>query len=165
MADTKTNVLLDAVDKNESVPVLIRGKVFKIKRMTNAIERRYSRYVADAMLSYSDDTKKLIVNMATNSTLLPKCVSLMILHNWFMVTFFHQIYWRYLDRKYSIHDLRKIYETGQDMGGLRDFFECMASLQANNRLIQRMSETSTANIHQELRSGQEMTSSLPSTDK
>jgi hypothetical protein len=155
MADTKTNVLLDAVDKNEYIPVLVRGKVFKIKRMTNGIERRYSRYVANAMLSYSDDNKKLIVNMTTNSTLLPKCVSLIILHNWFRVTLFHQIYWRYLDKKYSIHDLRTIYETGQDMGGLQDFFECMASLQANNQLIQRMSEISTANIHQELKLGQE----------
>ena len=137
MITTKDNIRLQQIEQNEADTVMLGTRQIKIRMMNNAVAERFDRYVAEAEISYSEDRKDLIVNMAKNRTLVPKCVSLIILHSWFKVTFFHWMYWRYLDRHYSQAELGEPLRAGMNMGESLKFFESLVFLQDNSQMIQR----------------------------
>jgi len=137
MITTKDNVRIQRVEQNEAEPVMLGRRRIKVRMMNNAIAERFDRYVAEAEISYSEDRKDLIVNMANNRKLVPKCVSLIVLHSWFKVTFFHWMYWRYLDRHYSQAELGEPLRAGMNMGESMKFFESLVFLQVNSQMIQK----------------------------
>lgn len=146
MITTKDNLELANIDENKSKEIYLGEKKLRVKRMANSIAKRQDRYVAEAEQSYSEDKKMLIVNMSKNRDLIPKCLSLMILHSWFKVTFFHWIYWRYLSNKYPMEDLSKALKDCAKLNDAGFFFDCMGFLQVNNQMIQKMSEKNMYSI-------------------
>jgi len=154
MATTKDNLRLDELERNASQTFKLGKKKYKIKQMTDAVSARRDRLVAQRSeeLKPADNPKELLLNLSKNRSLIPKCLSLMILHSWFKVTFFHWIYWRYLYATYTMSDMIRIYEQFNKVEDINDFFGFTASLQANNKMIKRMSETNIQTIQQELRS-------------
>ena len=153
-ATTKDNMALDALEHNKAHIYKMGRKAFRIKPMTNAVATRVDRLVAlrSEELRPADNPKELLLNLTKNRTLLPKCLSYMILHGWFKVTFFHWIYWRYLHFTYTTNEMLDVYKEVNEMNSIQSFFTFMASLQETSRLIKRMSETNIQTIRQELRS-------------
>jgi len=165
MATTKDNLRLDAVERNAPFVFKLGKKTYKIRQMTCAISARRDRLVAQRSeeLKPSDNPKELLLNLSKNRSLIPKCLSLMILHSWFKVTFFHWIYWRYLYATYEMREMAVVYEQFRNIDDVGFFFQCTEYLQENNRMVKRMSETNTQTIRQELKSEAETKSSSNST--
>lgn len=154
MATTEDNLRLRALENNEPRLFKIRNKELRLHPMTNAVADLADRYVAEryTKLSESTETKELLVNLSKNRTVIPKYVSLLILHSWFKVKFFHWIHWRYIHRKYALSELIAVYKEFSSLNDVSLFFQFTASLQENNRIIKRMSEINTQTIRQELSS-------------
>lgn len=154
MATTKDSLLLDAVERNAAKIITLGKKKFKIRPMTNAVSARVDRLVAQRSeeLKPADNPKELLLNLSKNRSLIPKCLSLMILHSWFKVTFFHWFYWRWLHATYNISEMLDVYQKVNEMNSIQDFFYFSASLQENNQFIRRMSEVNTKTMRQELSS-------------
>lgn len=149
MATTKDNLQALDIDRNVKYEIRLGSKIKKIKAMNNAVSERCDELIARAEVSYSEDQKSLIVNMGKNRKLVPKCVSLMILHSWFKVTFFHWIYWRYLHIRYTMPELSQAVKECMGLSDVGPFFNAMAVLAQNSRIIKRMAQTNTFNIAQE----------------
>lgn len=157
MATTKDNLSLDELERNASQTFKLGKKTYRIKQMTCAVSARRDRLVAQRSeeLKPSDNPKELLLNLSKNRSLIPKCLSLMILHSWFKVTFFHWIYWRYLYATYEMREMATIYEKFNKIDDISAFFLLTDYLQENNKMIKRMSETNTRTIRQELHSAAE----------
>lgn len=155
MITTKDNLRIQKIEQNEAEPIMLGTKKVRIRMMNNAVAERFDRYVAEAEISYSEDKKDLIVNMTKNRSLIPKCVSLIILHSWFKVTFFHWMYWRYLDRHYSQAELGEPLRAGMSMGESMKFFESLVFLQDNSQMIQKATRGIIRNTVAAPNSGQE----------
>lgn len=154
---TKDNLDLQALERNKPKTFVLGKKKYKLKRMTNAVSERVDKLVAEREtdLGLSGDKKSLLVNLSKNRTLVPKTLSLMILHNWFRVTFFYWIHWRYLNAVYTMNEMLSVYNALNEYDDVTDFFYFTASLQARSRMIKRMSEKNTQTIIQEQQSVQE----------
>lgn len=155
MVTTQTNLQLDDLDIDRPVIITAGKKTYKVKRMKNAIAERFDRYIAEAEVEYSDDMDKMLVNMNKNRKLIPKCLSLIILGSFFKVKLFHWFYWRYLHIFKSQEEMAAILAPAFKMNDVGFFFQNMASLQANCRIIKRMTKTNTFNIAQEQKLDQE----------
>lgn len=165
MATTKDRIKLIEIEKNEPRVIKLGEKTYKLKPMTNAVSEMADRYIAERSveLKEAENGKELIVNMSKNRTVIPKYISLLMLHSWLKVKLFHWIHWRYLHAKYPLSIMFEIYKEFMDLNDVSVFFQFTASLQENNRLIKRMSETNTQTIRQEHKSDQETQSSPNST--
>lgn len=167
MATTKDNIRLIEIEKNEPRVIKLGGKTYKLKPMTNAVSEMADRYIASRSveLKEAESGKELIVNMSKNRTVIPKYISLLMLHSWLKVKLFHWIHWRYLHAHYPLSTMFELYKEFMNLNDVGDFFQFTASLQENNRLIKRMSETNTQIIRQEHKSDQETPSSPNSTEQ
>lgn len=154
MATTKDNLELDALERNAAFTFKLGRKTYKIRQMTCAVSARRDRLVAQRSeeLKPSDNPKELLLNLSKNRSLIPKCLSLMILHSWFKVTFFHWIHWRYLYAKYTMLEMSAVYKQFDRIDDVSAFFLLTESLMESNRMIKRMSETNIRTIRQELQS-------------
>lgn len=149
MATTKDNLQALDIDRNAEYEIRLGSKIKKIKAMNNAVSERCDELIARAEISYSEDKKDLVINMGKNRKLVPKCLSLMILHSWFKVTFFHCIYWRWLHAKYTMSELSEAVKECMGLSDVGPFYSVLDALQGTNRIIQRMSATNTFNISRE----------------
>jgi len=165
MATTEINYALDELERNASKEEKIGNKIYKLKPMTNAISLRMDRYITKAQLSYTEDNRQLIVNMSKNRKLVPKCISLMLLHSFFKVVLFHWIHWRYLHFMYDQEFLGKLLQGCMSRNDIGFFLSNLAYLQANSLMIEQAAKTNTTSILQKLKLGPEMQSLLNSTDK
>ena len=154
MATTKDSLLLDAVERNAAKTITLGKKKFKIRPMTNAVSARVDRLVAQRSeeLKPADNPKELLLNLSKNRSLIPKCLSLMILHSWFKVTFFHWFYWRWLHFMYTMEEMAIVYQQFNSVSDINAFFLCSVYLHENNQFIKRMSEVNTKTMRQELNS-------------
>jgi len=151
---TKDNLSLSAIEGNDPKYFELGGRKYRIYPMTNAVAERADKYVAQRSveLTPTDNVGELVLNLSKNRKVLPKYVSLLMLHSWLKVTLFHWIHWRYIHRKYPLSVLAAIYRECSSLNDVGIFFQFTASLQANSRLIKRMSEANTSVIAQELKS-------------
>lgn len=149
MITTKDNLDVLNVDSNGAYAVKLGDSIKRIKSMNNAVAEKCDKLVAAAEISYSDDKKDLLINMSKNRKLIPKCLSLMILHSWFRVTFIHWIHWRILHRRYSMSEMSEAVKECMGLSDVSPFYSVLAALQGSSRMIQKMSETNTFNIARE----------------
>lgn len=158
MATTKDNLALENLENNVAYKFKLGRKTYKIRQTTAKVSALRDRLVAlrSEELKPTDNPKELLLNLSKNRSLIPKCLSLMILHSWFKVTFFHWIHWRWLYATYTMREMTAIYEQFNAIDDVNDFFRFTASLQENNRIIKRMSEVNTQTIRQELKSEAEI---------
>lgn len=165
MASTQAHYALDQLEHGEAQVTKLLNKVYKLKPMVNAVARRIDKYSTGADLSYSDDASKLMVNMSTNRKLVPKCLSLMLLHGWFKVTFFHWFYWRYLDRHYSQQDMSVLLTKCFEINNIGFFLSNIGLIFVNNQMIEKIAKANilTTGVVPGLEA--ETTSLSPSTDK
>lgn len=163
---TRDNIGLDDIEQNASYTFKLGNKTYKVRQTTAKVSALRDRLVAERSeeLKPTDNPKELLLNLSKNRSLIPKCLSLMILHSWFKVTFFHWIYWRYLYATYTINEMMAVYSQFNKVDDIKAFFLLTDYLQENNRMIKRMSETNTRIIRQELRSEAETKSSSSSTE-
>lgn len=165
MAKTQTNFDLSSLERNEATRVSLRGKVYSIRAMKNAVSEKMDRYIAKANLSYSEDKSKLLVNMSENRKLVPKCLSLMLLGTFLRVKLFHFFYWRYLHIKCSQEEMAPVLNECFEVNNVGFFFQNLASLQGNCQLIERMTMENTISISAKQRLALETQSLSNSTDK
>lgn len=165
MASTQANYALDELEHGEPKITKLLNKTYRLKPMCNAVARRMDKYSTKADMSYSGDASKLMVNMAGNRDLVPKCLSLMLLHGWFKVTFFHWFYWRYLNSFYSQQDMSEVLTKCFEINNIGFFLSNIGLILANNQMIEKMAKANiiTTGAIQDVAAG--MTSSSPSTDK
>jgi hypothetical protein len=135
MATTKDNLLLQQIENNDLVITSLGSKKIKIRRLGNSIAAKFDKYTAEAEISYTENG--LLINMSNNRKLVPKCVSLLILHGWLKVHLFHWIYWRYLDIKYTQKELGEPLKGGLSMGEYNGLLTNLVCLQDNSQIIQR----------------------------
>jgi len=140
MITTKDNIRADEVEQNEPTLVRLGRRMIKVRITNNTVARRFDRYTAEAEMSYNEAGTQLTLNMNNNRDLVPKCVSLIILHSWFKVTFFHWIYWRYLDRHYSQAELGEPLQAGLSLGEGRHLLKNLLFLQDNSQMIRKMTQ-------------------------
>ena len=152
MASTQANWLLDRLENNKGTKIQAWGKIYNIKPMCNAVAERMDRYTTKVSMG-----KEMIVTLSDSRRVVPKCLSLMLLHGWFKVTFFHQIYWRYLHRKHSQQEMTEILAKCFEVNSLAFFLTNMAYLQANSQMIEKITKVNSSTIIQELKSEEEMT--------
>lgn len=165
MITTENNFDIFRIDKNMPTEIPLGRKMIKVRPQTNAVAERMDCYITKAELSLSEDSTQMLVNMSRNRALIPKCLSLIILHSWIKVTLFHWIYWRYLHRRYSMNDMALTLERAQLLSDAGSFFVSTASLQANCRMIQRMSEVNTTITAHEFGQLLKTNASLNSTEE
>lgn len=146
MATTRDNLNLQQIENNERIDVMLGKKKIKIKRLVNAIAEKFDRYTAEAEISYSE--KGLLVNMSNNRKLVPKCVSLLVLHSWVKVKLFHWIYWRWLHIRYEQAELSPILEAGLGLGEYNWLLRNMLYLQDNSQIIQKTAKGIIRNMLQ-----------------
>lgn len=159
MPTTKDNLRLDQIESNDAVLVQFGKRSIKIRMMTNAVASRFERYISKCEIAYSEDAKTRIVNMSANRELVPKCVSLIILHDWIKVKLFHWIYWRILDGKYNQKQMGAVLNAGFGLGEYNEFVKNTLCLQDNNQMSEAMSRATIRNIIQEQNSAQGQTPS------
>lgn len=147
---TKDNLLLRQIENNDVVETTLGDKTIHIQRLNNAIAEKFDRYTAGAEISYGE--KDLLFNMSNNRKLVPKCVSLLMLHGWLRVKLFHWWHWRMLHRKYTQKELGEVLLAGLSLGEFNGLLQNMAYLQDNSRIIQKMTKASIRNILPELKS-------------
>lgn len=152
MISTKDNLKLKHVDDNDYESVIVRGKTFKIRRAGNAVSERYDKLVAVNDEKKSDDGNSVVLQMSMNRKNIPQCVSLMVLHSWFRVTFFHWFYWRWLHIKYTQEEFAILLEACQKMSDHAFFFRNSLYLETASSLIKKMTRASSLSIAQELSS-------------
>lgn len=154
---TKDNLSLSAIEGNEPKRFTLGSRTYRVYPMTNAVAERADKYIAkrSVELTPTENVGELVLNLSKNRTVIPRYVSLLMLHSWLKVTLFHWIHWRYIHRKYPLAVLSAIYGECSSLNDVGIFFQFTASLQANSRLIKRMSEANTSIIAQELKSEQE----------
>ena len=153
MATTKDNLQIQQIESNDHIEVMLGKKKIKIKRLVNAIAEKFDRYTAEAEISYSE--KGLIVNMSNNRKLVPKCVSLLVLHSWIKVKLFHWIYWRWLHIKYEQAELSSVLEAGLSMGEFNWLLKNLVCLQDNSQIIQKATKGIIRNMLQGQKSAAE----------
>lgn len=163
MATTKDNLLLEDIERNRKKVVMLGDKQIKIRRLVNAVAKRFDRLTAEAEISYKDG--ELILNMGRNRDLIAKSASLVMLGSWFKVTFFHWIHWRIINAKYSTQELGGVIKEGLDMGEYRDCLDALLCLQDNSSIIKRMATETIRNIMAEQRSAEGAQSSSSSTER
>lgn len=157
--DTKAHIALDNIDKRVPKELVVDGKHYAISMMNNAIAERFDRYIAKAEVQYSKDQGLLLLNMSNNRKLVPKCVSLLLLHSWFKVKFFHWWHWRMLHITKTQTHLGKILEEGLSLGESNILLKNLLYLQDNCKMIRMMSETNIRSMIAEQKSEQETTPS------
>lgn len=140
MRTTKTNLRNQDLEDNAPLKVMLRNKEISVRMMNNAVARRFDVYTAKCEISYDEDKKQLFVKMNGNRDLAPKCVSLIILRSWFKVTFFHWIYWRYLDKHYSQVELSIPLKAGLSLGESNALLTNLLCLQDNSQMIQKATQ-------------------------
>jgi hypothetical protein len=155
--DLKAGKLLDDIDRNAPVIFRIGKKAYKMKRITNYVHGKFSRLVTKAELSYSDDKKTLLVNMEKNRKLVPKCLSLIILHHPIKVMLFYSIHWRYLNLFFTMDEMALAFNQIKDNMDVSSLFFCLSYLQANNKLQVMMAKENTSSIAAKLNSAGEPT--------
>jgi len=92
--NNETQAKLNDILEDGKETVEIRGKKFSIGWIKKGIIRKLS------------DT---IITCKKEDELSARCASLVLLNSYWKVFFFHQIYWRYLWRKYSDEELLGIF--------------------------------------------------------
>jgi len=132
---TEDNVKIQKIENNETIISNLGNNKVKIKRLNNAIAEKFDRYTAEAEISYAENG--LLINMSNNRKLVPKCVSLLILHSWIKVHLFHWAYWRLLHIKYSQKELGEPLKAGLGLGEYNGLLSNLVYLQDNSQLIQR----------------------------
>lgn len=147
MATTKDKAMLQDIEENRKVETILGTKRIKIRRLVNAVAKKFDRYTAEAEMSYSNGD--LLLNMGKNRDLIPKAVSLIILGTWLKVKLFHWIYWRHLSRKYDTIELSVVLKAGLDMGEYNGLLISLAYLQDNSQIIQKTTKGIIRNILQE----------------
>lgn len=157
--DTKAHIALDNIDKRVPKELVVDGKHYAISMMNNAVAERFDRYIAKAEVQYSKDQGLLFLNMSNNRKLVPKCVSLLLLHSWFKVKFFHWWHWRMLHITKTQAHLGKILEEGLSLGESNILLKNLLYLQDNCKMIRMMSETNIRSMIAEQKSEQETTPS------
>lgn len=165
MATTKSNIRLDQIENNEPLVVRFGNRSVRVRMMTNAVAKRFERYISQCEINYSADAKTRIVNMSENRELVPKCVSLLILHNWIRVKLFHWIYWRILDGNYNQKQMGAVLDAGFSLGEYNEFVKNSLCLQDNNQMSEEMSKATIRNIVQGQNLARGTTPSSPSTDQ
>lgn len=157
--DLKTGQLLDEIERNAPIEYKIGSKTYKMKRVTNYVHGKFSRLVTKAELSYSEDKGTLLVNMENNRKLVPKCLSLIMLHGPLKVMFFHWIHWRYLYLFKTMDEMVIAFNAIKDNMDVGSLFFCLSYLQANNQMQAMMARESTLSIAAKLHSAEEPTQS------
>jgi hypothetical protein len=135
MATTKDKMLLQDIEQNRKKVTILGTKEIKIRRLVNAVAKKFDRYTAEAEMSYKDG--EVLLNMTKNRNLIPKSVSLIILGSWLRVSLFHWIHWRILDKKYDTVELSRVLKDGLDMGEYNGLLISLAYLQDNSSIIQK----------------------------
>lgn len=153
MATTKDNLQIQQIESNDHIEVMLGNKKIKIKRLVNAIAEKFDRYTAEAEISYSENG--LLVNMSNNRKLVPKCVSLLVLHSWIKVKLFHWAYWRWLHLKYTQGELSPVLEAGLSLGEYNWLLKNLVCLQDNSQIIQKATKGIIRNIIQGQKSAAE----------
>lgn len=165
MASTTANFALEELEQGNPKTQKLLDKVYKLRPMVNGVARRMDRYSTKAHLSYSEDNSQLLWNMTGNRSLVPKCLSLMLLGTWFRVTFFHWVYWRYLNWFYSQQDMYAVLTQCFNTNNIGFFLNNLTLIMANNQLIERTAKANIINTSPKQKPEEETISSSPSTDK
>ena len=152
MASTQANWLLDRLENNKGTKIQALGKIYNVKPMSNSVAERMDRYTTKVSMG-----QEVTIALSDSRRVVPKCLSLMLLHSWFKVTFFHSIYWRYLHRKYSQQEMTQILPKCFEINNLAFFLTNMAYLQANSQMIEKITKVNSSTIIQELKSEEETT--------
>ena len=150
MITTKDNIILDELDQNKPVTIYIRGKRFRIRAMGNAVAKRHDRYAAKAYVGKTEDGNAKF-DFSVERNLIPKCISLMVLHGFFRVILLHWIHWRILDIKYNQQELGAMMDACMQRWDASFFLRNMLCLEQNSRMIQKIKTQSSASIVQELK--------------
>lgn len=161
MATTKDNLLLQDIEQNRKKITMLGTKEIKIRRLVNAVAKKFDRYTAEAEMSYKDG--EVLMNMTKNRDLVPKSVSLIILGTKIKVMLFHWIYWRILSNKYDTVELSRVLKDGLDMGEYNGLLVSLAYLQDNSSIIQKATKGIIRSMMEEQNSGAATQSSPNST--
>lgn len=155
MATTEANFLLSELENNvpkitevsggKHVIIEHKNKRYKVRPMVNAVADRMDRCATKAHLAYGEDESRLLVNMTGNRKLVSKVLSLMLLHSWFRVTFFHGLYWRYLYRFRSQEDMMAILEACYNMNSIGFFFQNLTLIMMNSQMIEKIAKANIIN--------------------
>lgn len=154
MASTEANWLLDRLENNKGTKITILGKSYNIKPMCNAVAEKMDRYTTKVSMSQCNESK-MMITLSDSRKAVPKSLSLMLLHGWFKVTFFHWAYWRYLHRKYSQQEMNEPLMKCFEINSLAFFLTNMAYLQANSQMTEKITKVNSSTIIQELKSEEE----------
>lgn len=152
MASTQANWLLDRLENNKGTKIIARGKAYNIKPMCNAVAERMDRYTTKVSMG-----QEISITLSDSRSVVPKCLSLMLLHGWIKVTFFHWIYWRYIHRTYSQQEMTELLAKCFEVNSLAFFLTNMAYLQANSQMIEKITKVNSSTIIQELKLEEETT--------
>ena len=163
MASTKDNLQLQQIENNDLVISQLGNKKIKIRRLNNAVAAKFDKYTAEAEISYTENG--LLINMSNNRKLVPKCVSLLILHGWLKVHLFHWIYWRYLNIKYTQKELGEPLIGGLGLGEYNSLLKNILCLQDNSSIIQKVAKGLIRNTVLEQKSEAETKSLSNSTEQ
>lgn len=144
MATTKDKMLLEDIEHNRRKIVTLGSRQIKIRRLVNAVAKRFDRLTAEAEVSYKGG--ELLINMNKNRDLVAKSASLIILGSWLKVTFFYWIHWRILNAKYNTQELGGVIKEGLDMGEYRDCLSALLCLQDNSSIIKKMARGTIRSI-------------------
>lgn len=147
MATTKDNLLLQDIEQNRKKVTVLGTKEIKIRRLVNAVAKKFDQYTAEAEMSYKDG--EVLMNMTKNRDLVPKSVSLIILGTKIKVMLFHWIHWRILSNKYDTVELSRVLKDGLDMGEYNGLLISLAYLQDNSQIIQKATKGIIRNMMEE----------------